>query len=1369
MKLKNAFLALALSCAVVLPLTACGANDGLKSQKQAAVEGLNESAVALVGDWVFSLGDESIVPVGADQSYVDTYAEAYDLLQRFPELKNKVDSYIDKQASYINAAKTIETLVEIENSALEGLEDVLTYSEYQKIANLALSINTAKNYLNENYSQMTADKYSANAFSALEDLHDDLLGALNNATDFRVIQNLVTSMDNVLEFDSQKSVSEYYINMIETELSDADIFLTYQENTTQVQALKNSAIQNIKNATTEPEMQKLYNKLFEDVEKIQTNNSDAEYEAYLQVLARQYGAMIDNALIQSGVAELPEYWNENWAQMIALTAKTSINKATSETDMQEIFSAFTDVQLAWVIEDYEEFSQELQSCKSVLGPITTANLIMTAQNKVAFDAIVEDIQEILINATDWDALYTPLTEMYVELSSSLSVWDAPAMVNDILYSAMNAYVLQAQFMLAVQDVFSAMMVAENYSQQAMLFDVEVFGNVALRNNFEDTLDPNFTKEQTVPFGLEKVALLHEEFINEIMDILEDVWGLTETESKDLIDVISNNPDILMDVMENFDGILAMAPQFQGFVKIFAAPENFEDFESRLVAATKDFVAQVKDVDNAAEDLVFAAQSLLEQINKDFSEETTYLPIMDMAANISPAKESLQYLIAELQAFDIGEYDSYYDFAEEYHDLLDEYKSIADSFYLSDEALIHNLLSAQEIMNYLASVLQSVMADMFSEVYIEEAEALAITTNFAETIANIQLDAEEQAAQIKQSTQTADEQKIAINLAYSNALDRVLAEVIALSTNIEENYITVSQYEELVDEQMVLFEDIKSTLQNFGISCAAAPITYEEYVEFFGDLSEEDLVLQNSAVLFNDFDLMVAVDSTQEIMTALQTHIEKILGAKTAEDLTNLADDFNTALATVPTIFDAYEQTIDGIVKAGCSLNAMMMLQSFISEIDVAKTAIFEGEADFATAYASIASDISMLAAFFGEEAINGFNQEKDYRITEIDLFDLANTNNSTIITLTEKQTQNAGNFIKSYKQTINAMKDIEIMVADFDAFNEVFSFIGEENLWLELAFNNYWNNFIAAFYEKHNINTTDLAISLAETFETDAEDVAAAITQIQNTLKIAKYSIWLNNDAFTQGTFVEFLNELNVDVLFDCQNLLMGMNTAEENLMEYKLSASEYVLDELKNISAPLKDQTYATILEVFEAVNAQIMSAENEDAIEGIKDEFITTILPALDDTDYFKGLQFDAVKAGMINDINAFAQTLAYTYNAANKTNIESIIAQTFTALDDAETQEDLEDIATAYGVAIGQIETLQEYYAYANSEVATFITALESGEYELGEDFATAEELIQTFTALANALVFEYDSIAAFDAALEALQTQLNEYIPSAPVLE
>ncbi|MBR2052575.1 MAG: hypothetical protein IJ959_00280, partial [Clostridia bacterium] len=132
-------------------------------------------------------------------------------------------------------------------------------------------------------------------------------------------------------------------------------------------------------------------------------------------------------------------------------------------------------------------------------------------------------------------------------------------------------------------------------------------------------------------------------------------------------------------------------------------------------------------------------------------------------------------------------------------------------------------------------------------------------------------------------------------------------------------------------------------------------------------------------------------------------------------------------------------------------------------------------------------------------------------------------------------------------------------------------------------------------------------------------------------------------------------------------------------------------------------------------------------------------------------------------------FAQTLAYTYNAANKTNIESIIAQTFTALDDAETQEDLEDIATAYGVAIGQIETLQEYYAYANSEVATFITALELGEYELGEDFATAEELIQTFTALANALVFEYDSIAAFDAALEALQTQLNAYIPEAPVSE
>ena len=411
----------------------------------------------------------------------------------------------------------------------------------------------------------------------------------------------------------------------------------------------------------------------------------------------------------------------------------------------------------------------------------------------------------------------------------------------------------------------------------------------------------------------------------------------------------------------------------------------------------------------------------------------------------------------------------------------------------------------------------------------------------------------------------------------------------------------------------------------------------------------------------------------------------------------------------------------------------------------------------------------MLAAFFGEEAINGFNQEKDYRITEIDLFDLANTNNSTIITLIEKQTQNAGNFIKSYKQTINAMKDVEIMVADFDAFNAVFNFIGEENLWLELAFNNYWNNFIAAFYEKHNINTTDLAISLAETFETDAEDVAAAITQIQNTLKIAKYSIWLNNDAFTQGTFVEFLNELNVDVLFDCQNLLMGMMTAEENLMEYKLSASEDVLDKLKNISAPLKDQTYATILEVFEAVNAQIMSAENEDAIEGIKDEFITTILPALDDTNYFKGLQFDAEKAGMIDYINAFAQTLAYTYNAANKTNIESIIAQTFTALDNAETQEDLEDIATAYGVAIGQIETLQEYYAHANSEVATFITALELGEYELGEDFATAEELIQTFTALANALVFECDSIAAFDAALEALQTQLNAYIPAAPVLE
>ena len=139
------------------------------------------------------------------------------------------------------------------------------------------------------------------------------------------------------------------------------------------------------------------------------------------------------------------------------------------------------------------------------------------------------------------------------------------------------------------------------------------------------------------------------------------------------------------------------------------------------------------------------------------------------------------------------------------------------------------------------------------------------------------------------------------------------------------------------------------------------------------------------------------------------------------------------------------------------------------------------------------------------------------------------------------------------------------------------------------------------------------------------------------------------------------------------------------------------------------------------------------------------------------------------MIDDINAFAQTLAYTYNAANKTKIESIIAQTFTELDNAETLEDLEDIATAYGVAIGQIETLQEYYAYANSEVATFITALESGEYELGEDFATAEELIQTFTALANALVFEYDSIAAFDAALEALQTQLNAYIPEAPVLE
>lgn len=1380
MKLKNAFLALALSCAVVVPLTACDdTSANIKSQKEFAVANMNANAVNILGSEIIDFYTNLNVPVDADASYIDTYQEAYDLIARFPDIQAKLNLIFETTTEYFNSVQNLEELFEVQDKFADQLNDVLRYTEAQKVADLALSINHAKNYLQENYPKFSPSNYSAKAFSQLEDLHDDILTAISTEKNYRVIDALVNNMKLVLPIEQQNACAENWITQIEDKLSDVDILYTYYENMAQVQALKSTAILAIEQATTEAEMEAIFHQLFIDVEKIQEYGSyDPDMEQqYLLAVANSYYQKIDFLMQQEFIASLPTYWGENWAQLVAQTAKILIEKAQSEYEIIEIYSSFFVDEINYICNDYYQFVDEMEQANQVLARVNNADVIMTAENKAGFDALVVKLQDVLDRTEDWDTFLDLLHEKGFAFSESMSDESIPKIIATALEDYYYTYSFTAQLESVLHsNYFFYADNAEKYKNSYFIYKEAEFGQFFFYNSIEQLMSDDFTEDQIVPFGARKIDVMIEELTQNLANVFVEVYGLTEEEAIAVAGVVSPNRNVFELVAQNKVGFMeAQTLEYKGIIKILAQPDKVAETRTKLLDFGTAFAREMYAINKLHEDLIVGVNTLLAQLDKDFNENTTYMPYFEDITNFSEKKEILEMVVDFFEFTELNEkFETYEEFAETYNTILMIYQLILDEFYLADDAVINDLPSAQKVYGMCKTVFLNTQADMLDEIATEASEKFQLNIDFYNDLDEIQQTLDATLEEIDASAKTAEEKSAEINIAYSVAIDALIVVMGNFVEYCTQNFITVTEFEALQEKQLELLLAIEPALAQYGVALTDSPATLEECTMFFGDIGEYNLELQNTAFLYNDFYLEVAVDSTDEVMQAITTYVENVLSAQKLSDLVNENDenifDIAKALSKITTIFDVYAQDADETLLDGCSQIFSLIINIFLGLVEEAQQQMVAANADFHTLMASL--DTMTYAYLVSDEMSVTIESFKQKFIKEIDYLDITNTQQNPLVTLTTAEIQSALAFVENLKTEIAHKQDIMVVAAS-DVCALALEFVADNPLWAELVFTNYWYGVIDNFFAEHDIDTTNLEASLAEKFQPEeVETILSFVEGIDISINLAKYSSWLNN-AVVQEEY-----ETYYDYLMETHRLYQDMNAetlanflnAEEKLRSYKLSALNEIVEGFSEISAPLFNETYASLLDECGQLKAQVWQAESIDAIDAILDEF-EDVISGLDDSEEINALIFAYEKSVCLKNIDEFELSVAYLFNEENQVIVKGLIADLRLAINSTEvdTIAELEAITNAFVNDINAVESLEEYFTYANAKVETFITNLEANKanYDFGDDFADVDEFILSFDTMANFIVLLNDSIADFEAQFKLLEENLESYlIPQNP---